>query len=189
MARKNDVLQDVPVDKLDSFLKSNYRKIIGGIVILIVAALCVYAAKNYSDSNRSAQLDSISLYELSGLNSLEQIDKYIALADEFGFAKDYIYYTAGCRYVAMGFYDLAVKILSKAGGDYAEFARGLLYDISDGKEEILSTDIASGAFSDIWYYRAILYSDSKEEKDRLMNDYADMWPRSLLLDRLIKWGF
>jgi hypothetical protein len=187
MAKKNNPLVDAPVDRLDLFLRTNYKTILFCFGVVIAVAIITYGVLSLTEQNRLAKAGAIGTAELMGLSNPAAIENYSGMADTLTFAKDYIHLQAAVSYAKIGEKEKALAELTTVSGAYAEFAGNLRCDLSSPEN---SSGCASsmGIFAPLSYYRAVLSAD-EDRRAALMNEFRTNWPESALLSQLERWGY
>jgi hypothetical protein len=185
MAKKTNPLVDAPVDKLDLFLRTNYRTILFYFAAVIAVAIVTYGVLTLMEQNRLTKAGAIGTSELTGLDSLSSIETYAGMANTLTFAKDYIHLQAAVNYTKIGEKERALAELAFVSGGYAEFAQNLRCDLNSSENCPISR---TGLFAPLSYYRAILAAD-EDGRAALMNEFRNNWPESVLLAQLERWGY
>jgi hypothetical protein len=188
MAKKNNPLVDAPVDKLDLFLRTNYKTILFCFAAVIVVAIVTYGVLSLTEQNRLAKAGAIGTAELMGLSNPVAIETYSGMADTLTFAKDYIHLQAAVSYAKIGEKEKALTELTTVSGVYAEFAGNLRCDLSSSENSSGCPLSSAGIFAPISYYRAVLSAD-EDGRAALMNEFRTNWPESALLSQLERWGY
>ncbi|GAB7140148.1 hypothetical protein RsTz2092_00960 [Deferribacterales bacterium RsTz2092] len=184
--RKNDVLaRDLPVDKLDRFIRTNYKNIIIGAGALVLAVALIYGGVSLYNGSRAGNIELIGAAERA-ISSTDALEGYAELANKYSFAKDYIRYVAGASFVSAGMYDRGLEELGKVGGSYKAFAKSLLVDL-DVAQNIASASDLKGEFAPLWYYRGILSAEGVD-RTNLLAQFRANYPDSVLLAQLDRWG-
>ncbi|MDR2401207.1 MAG: hypothetical protein LBD73_06105 [Deferribacteraceae bacterium] len=186
MAKKTNPLTDAPVDKLDIFLRTNYKIILFSFAAVIGTAIITYGILTLAEQSRAANADAIALAELEGLNDIAAIERYAGISKTLTFAKDYIHLQAAINYSKIEEKERAIAELAEVGGEFAEFAQNLRCDLSP-RESGCAT-FRTGLFAPIWYYRAIL-SAGEEDRAGLLSEFKSNYPESTLLAQLERWGY
>jgi hypothetical protein len=186
MAKKNNPLVDAPVDRLDLFLRTNYRIILFGFALVIATAIITYGTLSLMEQSRTAKSSAIGSAELAGLTSIEALDRYSGMAETLTFAKDYIHFQAAAGYSVLGEKERALAELAQVSGKYTEFAENLRCDLENSPQ--CAAALKTGLFAPLWYYRAIL-SAGEGERAPLMAEFKSRWPESTLLLQLERWGY
>ena len=190
MSRKKQkqMIEDVPVDKMDVFLAQNYNKLLIGVAVVLVLFLAGYAFKTMSASknellaNKVGQLEMI--FTFSG-GEEQQMNDFMAVAAEYPEAGDYINLKAAEVLVANTNTDLAKIPLGTVGGDFKEFADGLAFDTGLGAvnpEQYL----AKSVMTPVWYYRAYLAADDAK-KTEILSAFKEKYPENELLKQIERW--
>lgn len=185
--RKKQVVEDLPVDKMDQFIKTHYKTILMGFAVVLLVAVGVYGGLSASANSKQKKMETIAAVEKDGFDSASKIEEYLKLAGSFSFASDYIHYRAATSFLALGDIQAAEKELALTGGKFDEYAKSLKYDVSEGGA-VDSLLMADGAFAPVWYYRAVLSAD-EAQRGILMLQFRLAWPESQLLAQLDKWGY
>ncbi|MDR2870365.1 MAG: hypothetical protein LBV04_07945, partial [Deferribacteraceae bacterium] len=73
MAKRKQELEAVPVDKLDLFVKTHFKKILAVAGGAIIAVLAVYGIMNMMDGQKQASYEVLGQRELVGLYTTESI--------------------------------------------------------------------------------------------------------------------
>ncbi len=186
MARKKQVMQDLPVDRVDEFFKNNYKIIITSVAVVVFLFIAGYSVTTLMKSNNRVKKEAIGQLEATGLNNAASIASFAELANTITSEKNYIHLKAAESYAAIGDIDNAIAQAAKVGGAYAPYAENLMFDLKKikGEDAILSS---GGLFASLWYYR-----DAIEAKDdaraALIEKLRGSYPSSMLLVQLNKWG-
>ena len=116
MAKKDRInIDNTGVDKLETFLQHNIRKIvilITGLLVLFIAAYVIYTSQMVS---KSKNLDTIGMAEVL-MTSPATVDTFISLADTVPSLKDYIYLRGAGMYYMFDNNTAAINELKKVGG-------------------------------------------------------------------------
>ena len=187
MAKKKEELPQAPIDKMDLYLKTNYKKIIGAASLIIVLFIVGYSIRGMQKQTRERSLNVIGAFEAAGLSTDEQFAQYTGLASTMPYASDYVYMQAAIQLTKLGKTEEALNAASQVSGSYKAFADSLSYDFKGGHAPV-TADKFSGPCEPLWYYRAVLVAEG-ESKTQLMADFRTAWPDSLLLEQLRKWGY
>ncbi|MDR2104445.1 MAG: hypothetical protein LBP51_01680 [Deferribacteraceae bacterium] len=186
--KKNNPLTDAPVDKLDLFLRTNYKLMLFSFAVVIGVAIITYGTLNIIEQSRLTKADAIAMAELVGLNDPAAIERYSSMANSLTFAKDYIHLQAAIGYSKIGEREKALSELVLVGGEFAEFAQNLHCDIAP-LESVCTTHSKTGIFAPFWYYRGVLSAKDEIERTMLMDEFKSVYPESALLSQLERWGF
>jgi hypothetical protein len=186
MAKKKQVVQDIPVDKIDEFFRKNYRIIIGGMAIVIAVFIIGYGSYAIMGNLRTSKVETIGVSEAMGFISKEKVAEYATAAYTLTFIKDYIHLRAGEGYTQFNDKDSAIKELSAVSGDLAEYAKSLSYDLA-AAGNIDSALLNSGYLAPVWHYRAILAAPAGS-RTPLIDAFRTQYPDSVLLKQVEKWG-
>lgn len=186
MSRKKvQQLETSSIDRMDLFIKNNYKLIIGVVSAIIVIFLAGYGIRTATAKSQITKSEAIGQLEVTGLATDESFREYTDLADSLGFAADYINMRAATISYYRGDTASAIAFASKAGGNYKAQAESMLYDLK-GESMVNSAQLA-GAYSPIWYYRAVLAAEG-ESRASTMKQFKEQWPDSALLALLETWG-
>ncbi len=183
--KKNVVIEDNRVDKLENLLQNYFKQIIIGVGVLIVLVLVAYLGVNSYKGAKSKDAGNI---EIAALNvaSAEDIPEFASLVNIYPSFSDYINLTTGFLYFSEGDMDNASAYLSKVSGNYEEIA---LYVSSDlGNDVDYSKYLADGNLSSLWYYKSILATDNATTRSSLVADFKGKYPESMLINLLASWG-
>lgn len=156
MSKRDLQLEEVALDKVESYINKNFKQIIGILTGVIVLALAVYGLKQYYDSQKTAEVNKIGEFESkinNGDITVDTIEKYVKTCESISKLKDYCNYRAGIILVGMG-NDKGKEYLKKVDGEYKEFADSILFDLGEKIDITKYRD--SGKLSYIWKYRAVL---------------------------------
>lgn len=184
MAKKDRInIDNTGVDKLETFLQHNIRKIvilITGLLVLFIAAYVIYTSQMVS---KSKNLDTIGMAEVL-MTSPATVDTFISLADTVPSLKDYIYLRGAGMYYMFDNNTAAINELKKVGGKYSEFSAGMLFDLG---ESIVPSNYQQGSMRELWYYRTILASDNNSVETNI-NNFKLLYPESPLLKMVENWN-
>jgi len=161
MAKKNAALENVAIDKMESFINRNFKKIIGILIAVIVIGLAGYGLKQYTGSKRMSEANKLGEFEArlnSGDVSQDLLNKYIQTCESIPDIKDYCYYRAGVILVDMED-PKGKEYLKKVSGEYKEFADSILYDL--GEKVDINQYKDNGKLNLIWKYR-LAVKDKKQ---------------------------
>lgn len=187
--KKQQMVEDVPVDKIDHFLASNYKKLLGGFAVILVIFIAGYAFMTLGKSKDSMLTSKEGQYEMlltiAGTSD-ENLKNYLAVADEFPKAGDYINLKAAEVLVAEGKVKEAEKPMTTAGGAFKEFADGLKFDTGTGTVDA-SAYMKTGKMGALWYYRAYLAAD-EAKKAEVLESFRKDYPDNQLLKQLERWN-
>lgn len=186
MSRKKvEQLETSSIDKMDLFIKKNYKAIIGAVSLLIVVFLVGYGVRTITVKGHMNKNEAIGQLEAEGLTTDEQVHKYAELANTLTYAKDYINMRAAVASLYRGNTEEAIKYASLVGGNFKGQAESILFDLKNDNN--VSSAALKGSYAPLWYYRAVLNSEG-EERALLMKEFQTEWPDSSLLALLDKWN-
>lgn len=179
-SKKNQVNQEVPIDRLEDFLNKNFKVILGGVAICIFIVLVVYLVYKNVQASKVAKLENLGSYEItiSQNTSDDVIDSFGKVAEDFSKQKNYVFLKIAQIYVAKGEMEKAKSYLLKVDGNLKEFADSLLYDI--GNKQVISSYSDNSKLSMIWDYRKALGSGD-------IKSFVDKYPDSNLAELLKNW--
>lgn len=184
-----DVLtQDLPVDKVDFFLKKNYKKIIIVTAVILLVVMMSFTFKSYQKSKLSNMLNHIGTLESDAMTSADKeaaLKKFSELAVLYPEMAGYINYTAGLIAYQNNKNELAVSYFSKTTGDFKEISDSMLADISDAKPSA-ATYRTNGKMKELWFYREVLSAEG-EQKAKLLEEFKTAYPDSGLVEILQNW--
>lgn len=187
--RKQQQVEDIPVDKMDQFLATNSKKLLGGLAVLLVVFLAVYAFNSMNKSktammtNKAGQLEL--LMTMSG-GDQQRLDDYLALSGEYPKLADYVNLKASEILVSGDNIEAAKAPLAEVGGEYSELADGLKFDTGLGSVNA-EQYIQSGKMTALWYYRACLAAEGAD-KERLMGEFKEKYPENELYKQIERWN-
>lgn len=180
-------VEDIPVDKMDQFLAANYKKLLSAIAVLLVLFIAGYAFKTISGSKNALKMSKVGQLEMmmaiSG-GSEEHVDNFLASADEYPKAGDYITLKAAETLVKTG--ASAEAPLAQAGGELKELADGLSFDTGNIGIDTAKY-MAEGKMSALWHYRAWLAGDDAV-KAQVLESFREKHPDSELLKQVERWN-
>jgi len=186
--KQKQMIEEAPVDKMDLFLATHYRKLLLGVAVLLVLFIAGYAFKSMNESkdqllvNKVGQLEM--LFEFNGTTEA-QLNDFVAVANQYPDAGDYINLKAAEVLVKQGKMDLVDIPLSSAGGDFKELADGLRFDIGMGDvnpEQYLTESV----MTPLWYYRAYLAADDAK-KTEILTVFQEKYKENELLKQIERW--
>jgi hypothetical protein len=184
--RRKPQVNEVPIDKVESFMYANYKKILIATAVVLVGFVVVYTISQVLSVNAEKSISRVAAAEasLNANSSAADVAAFKNLAASNSAVKDYIYYKSG---VVESFSNKteAVKTLGMAGGKFKEFADGLAFDLGN-KEISPSSYISKGELKALWYYRAVLAAEG-DEKAKLLADFGAKYPESELYELVKKW--
>lgn len=183
--KKNVVIEDNRVDKLENVLQNYFKQIIIGVGVIVVIVLVVYLGINSYKGVKSQDAGNIAVAALN-ITSIEDIPEFAALVNIYPSFADYINLSTGLFYFAEGDMDNASSYLSKVSGDYEEIATYISSDL--GNEVDLNKYLVEGNLSSLWYYKSILATDNESIRSSLVADFKGKHPDSVLIDLLSSWG-
>ncbi|MCA1933106.1 MAG: hypothetical protein LDL13_05985 [Calditerrivibrio sp.] len=153
--------QEVAIDKVESYINRNFKRIVGVLISVILIGLGIYGIKQYSDNTKIADMNKLGEYEYklnSGMVTEEILEKYIKTCENISGMKDYCYYRGGVILAGIGS-PKGKEYLKKVSGDYKEFADSILYDL--GEKVDIAQYKENGKLGTIWKYRLVL-QDKKQ---------------------------
>lgn len=172
--------QEIVIDKVESYINNNFKRIVGVLIAVIVIGLGIYGIKQYSDNSKIADINKLGEYEHklnSGLVTEEILENYIKTCENISGMKDYCYYRGGVTLAGMGS-PKGKEYLKKVSGDYKEFADSILYDLGEKVDPSKYKD--NGKLEIIWKYRLVLkdkkqlgFIDNKTLNTRLIASIAN----------------
>lgn len=153
--------QEVAIDKLESYINKNFKRIVAVLVSVIVIGLGIYGIKQYSDNSKIEDMNKLGEYEHnlnSGMVTEDILEKYIKTCENISGMMDYCYYRVGVIFAGIGS-PKGKEYLKKVSGDYKEFADSILYDL--GEKIDISKYKDNSKLGTIWKYRLVL-KDKKQ---------------------------
>jgi tetratricopeptide (TPR) repeat protein len=188
MAKAPVIDENVPIDKVESFLQANFKMILIVLGAIIVLSLAVYMYQKNLKLKHLSKLNSIGQYEMflvTNLANEQQISEYLRAVEELPDVKDYAYYNIGTFYMRKGDFDKAMEYFKKSGGNFAELSSSGLYD--SGGNIDLSSYSSDGYLKPIWQYRKILSMSDKNQQLNAIKDFEKSNPKSNLTVLLKNW--
>lgn len=183
--KKNVVVEDNHVDRLEYFLQTYFKQIIIAVGVLIVLVLVAYLGFNSYKGAKSKDAGNIAVAVLN-VASVEDIPEFASLVNIYPSFSDYINLSTGLLYLSEDDMDNASTYLSKVSGNYEEIA---LYISSDlGNTVDYSKYLTDGNLSSLWYYKTILETDNVSTRSSLVADFKSKHPESMLINLLASWG-
>jgi predicted negative regulator of RcsB-dependent stress response len=187
--KKQQPIEEEAVDKLDQFLATNSKKLLGGLAVILVVFLAVYAFNTMNKSRSGAMANKAGQLELlmtmSG-GEKQHLDNYLTIAVDYPKLADYVNLKAAEILVVGENTDAAKAPLASVSGDYAELAAGLKFDTGLG-EVNAEQYIQSGKMTALWYYRACLAAEGAE-KDKLIAEFKEKYPENELYKQIERWN-
>lgn len=184
MAKKDRInIDNTGVDKLETFLQHNIKKIvilITGLLVLFIAAYIIYSTQMVS---KNKKIDTIGIAEVSITNSAS-VNTFVSLAGSVPSLKDYIYLRGAEMYYLYDNKTATIAELKKVGGKFSEFSAGMLYDLG---EPVKPSDYQQGSMRELWHYRTVLSSDNNSI-DANINNFKLLYPESALLKMVENWN-
>jgi len=184
MTRKNNQMnEEAPIDKVESFLNKNFKIIISSIAGVIVLILVVYMVYKNIQSSKIAKLDNLGNYEVSIAQqnvSEDILEAYGKAAQGFLDQKDYIYLKIAQIYINKGNIDKAKTYLSKVDGKLKELSDSLMYDLGD--KNLSAKYNEESKLHIIWDYRKAVASGD-------INSFSEKYPNSNLAELLKNWEY
>jgi len=187
--KQKQMMEDEAVDKLDLFLAQNSKKLLGGLALLLIVFLAGYAFNTMTKSKNQLLISKVGQLEMimdNSNGSKENLDKYLAMANDLPKVGDYINLKAGETLVNAGKTKEALEPLNTAGGDFKEMADGLKFDTglaTVNAESYLET----GKMGSLWYYRAYMSADEAKKKE-ILETFKTKYPNNDLLKQLERWN-
>jgi len=187
--KKQQPIEEEAVDKLDQFLATNSKKLLGGLALILVVFLAVYAFTTMNKSrgnvmaNKAGQLEL--LMTMSGAEK-QNLDNYLAIATDYPKLADYVNLKAAEVLIAGEDMESAKAPLSNVAGEYQELADGLRFDTGLG-EVNAEQYIQSGKMTALWYYRACLAAEGAD-KDKLIAEFKEKYPENVLYKQIERWN-
>ncbi|MCB4203593.1 hypothetical protein LF845_01310 [Deferribacterales bacterium Es71-Z0220] len=182
MTRKNNQMsEEAPIDKVESFLNKNFKVIISSIAGVIALILVVYMVYKNIQSSKIAKLDNLGNYEVSIAQqnvSEDILESYGKSAESFSDQKDYIYLRIAQIYISKGNIDKAKSYLSKVNGNLKELSDSLMYDLGDAN--VASKYNEDSRLHIIWDYRKALAGGD-------VKSFLDKYPNSNLAELIKNW--
>lgn len=176
------------VDKLDHFLATHYKKILGAFAALLVIFIAGYAFNSMNKSKNTMLTDKEGQLEMIMLmtdGNKENVNKFLAMADEFPSEGDYINLKAAEVLVSKGDIKDAAAPLKTAGGEYKELADGLAFDTGVGNVDPAQY-LTGSKMGALWHYRAYLAAD-KARKAEILESFKKLYPKNALLKQIERW--
>lgn len=191
MSKRKPVIdiEEEPIDQVEHFLARNLKKMVIGIVALLVLFVIGYTFNKMNKSKDSMLVNKVGMLELTAMmNNYEaaKVADYSKSAFEFSDAANYINLRSAEMYVLGKNTAAAKELLAKSDGDLKELADSLKADV-EGQGVDAKAYINSGKLRSVWYYRACLAATGAE-KDKLMKEFETAYPESELLKQLKRWN-
>ncbi len=183
--KKNVVIEDNRVDKLENLLQNYFKQIIIVVGVLVVLVLVVYLGFNSYKGAKSKDAGSIAVAALN-VTSIEDIPEFASLVNIYPSFSDYINLSTGLFYFAEDDIDNTSAYLSKVSGNYEEIASYVSSDL--GNEIDYNKYLVDGKLSSLWYYKSILATDNESARSSLVADFKGKHPESMLIELLYSWG-
>lgn len=161
MSKHSTQIEEVAIDKVESYINRNFKQILGILIGIVVLGLAIYGLKQYYDSQKVAKINKIGEFEVkinAGDVTVDLMDRYVKTCESISDLKDYCYFRAGVVLVGIG-ENKGKEYLKKVNGEYKEFADSILADI--GEKVDLGQYKEKGKLSTIWKYRAV-FQDKKQ---------------------------
>ncbi|MGB9730390.1 MULTISPECIES: hypothetical protein [Calditerrivibrio] len=182
MSKNNNVhFEEVVIDKVESYINSNFKRILGFLVGIVVIGLAVYGLRQYYESQKNAEINKIGEFEAK-FNSQEFnpeiLVQYVKTCESISSLKDYCYFRAGAILATTGD-NKGKEYLKKVGGNYKEFADSLLFDL--GEKVDINQYKDSGKLATIWKYRAVL------QDKKLLSSLDNATLNTRLISNTIYW--
>ncbi|MGE4266034.1 MAG: hypothetical protein AB7F25_01230 [Deferribacterales bacterium] len=182
-------IEEEPIDKVEHFLARNLKKMVVGLVALLVLFVLGYTFTKMNKSKDTMLVNRVGMLELTAImNNYEasKVAEYSKSASEFKNASDYINLRSAEMYVQGKNIKAADEMLAKSGGEMKELADSLKADI-EGQGVDPKAYINSGKLGSVWYYRACLAA-AGADKEKLMKEFETAYPESELLKQLKRWN-
>lgn len=188
--RKNVIdIEEEPIDKVEHFLAKNLKKLVAGLVGVLVVFVIGYTFTKMSKSKDTMLVNKVGMLELTAMmNNYEaaKVAEYSKSAAEFSDAASYINLRSAQMYTLAKDNKSAEELLGKSGGELKELADSLKTDLGiqgvDAKAYM-----TSGKLGSVWYYRACLDATGAD-KEKLMKEFETAYPESELLKQLKRWN-
>ncbi|MGA1845902.1 hypothetical protein [Deferribacter abyssi] len=188
--KKNQVLDEVPIDKVESFVENNFRKILIIVGMLILAVLVGYGVKTYMTNKYIASLNELGGYEISftkGKKSKALINEFVNKGISVSKVRDYVVLKAIQLYSDLGLTNEIKLLASNLGDNFNELSDNLLSDLNIKKVDA-NKYLTDSYLKPIWYYKAILDSKNGSDRKKLYKEFKLEFPDSRLLELLNNWG-
>ncbi len=188
MAKSPVIDENVPIDKVESFLQANLKMILIALGAIIVLVLAVYLFQKNAKLKEMSKLNSIGQYEVfltTNFATEQHINDYLKIIEELPEIKDYAYYNVGAFYMRKGNFEKAKEFFQKSGGNFAELSDSGLYD--SGGNVDTSKYASDGYLKSIWKYRSIVAMNKGEQRINAIKDFEKEYPKSNLTALLKNW--
>ncbi|KAA0258057.1 hypothetical protein FHQ18_06580 [Deferribacter autotrophicus] len=188
--KKNQVLDEVPIDKVESFVEKNFKNILIVVGVLILAVLAGYGVKTYMSNKYISSLNELGGYEISFANGEKDkalISDYVDKGVSISKVKDYVVLKAIQLYTDLGLTNEIKMLASNVGDNFRELSDSLLSDLNI-KNVDANKYLTDSYLKPVWYYKAILNSKSDDERKKLYEEFKLKFPESRLLELLDNWG-
>lgn len=182
-------IEEEALDKVEHFMAKNLRKMLAGIVALLVLFVVGYTFVKMNKSKNAMLANNVGTLELGTMTATGSPDKIKSFADAaatYSKGADYIKLRAAELYVDAKDIKDAQDVLKSTDGDMKELSDGLKYDTGDKSVDPKSY-VGKGVMGSVWYYRACLKATGAE-KNTLMSEFKKNYPDSELLKQLERWN-
>lgn len=184
MAKKDRInIDNTGVDKLESFLQHNIKKIVILITALLVVFIVAYTLYTVNKISTNKKIDTIGMAEIL-MNNAASVDSFVALSKTVPSLKDYIYLRGAGMYYIFDNNTAAINELKKVGGKYLELSSGMLFDLG---QAVTPANYLQGSMRELWHYRTVLASDNNSVETNI-NNFKLLYPESPLLKMVENWN-
>jgi len=186
--KKEEQIEDIPVDKVDLFLAENYKKLLVGLVVLLVLFIAGYAFKNLQASKKEMLANKLGQLELIMLMTKGEHDSmkdYLNMRNEYVDVAPYVNLKAAQTLVDMKKLDDAKEPVSGVTGPLKELADGLAFDAGLGNVDTAGY-MGKGKLGSLWYYRAYMAAADADKKS-ILDAFESAYPENELLLQIKRW--
>ncbi|MGA1863259.1 hypothetical protein OWM07_10300 [Deferribacter thermophilus] len=187
--KKQVVMEEVPIDKVENFVEKNFKQILIGVAVVILLVLGGYGLKSYmarSYANKINDLGHIELKFLSGNLNKSDIDSFLEKGRKVSDVKNYVVLKVMQLYAELGDYNKVKEVSGDLTDKNLELGESLMSDL--GIKQIDNKKYFTNSYlTPLWYYRAILSAKDKNEAEKYITEFKTKFPDSRLLELIESW--
>ncbi|BAI80258.1 conserved hypothetical protein [Deferribacter desulfuricans SSM1] len=187
--KKQVVMEEVPIDKVENFVEKNFKQILIGVAIVILLVLGGYGLKSYmakSYANKINELGHLELVLKSGKIDKNSVDLFLEKGEKVSDVKNYVVLKAMQLYAVLGDHNKVKEVSGDLTDKNLELGESLMSDLGI-KQVDYKKYFADSYLTPIWYYRAILSAKDKNEAEKYITEFKTKFPDSRLLELIENW--
>lgn len=187
--KKQVVMEEVPIDKVENFVEKNFKQILIGVAVVILLVLGGYGLKTYmakSYANKINELGHLELVLKSGKIDKNSVELFLEKGKKVSDVKNYVVLKVMQLYAELGDYNKVKEVSGDLTDKNLELGESLMSDL--GIKQVDYKKYFTGSYlTPMWYYRAILSAKDKNEAEKYITEFKTKFPDSRLLELIENW--